>query len=188
MKRMGRLKSNALLVAILATLLNAAAAFAWNEPEDFRGLRFGEDLTKALPQCSNYLDKQRCWSPISAEYYHLQLGSLGEWTLNTTAEQIKGRLAKVTIDVPSFTTGSMFDLLKTRYGEPTNMETKSWRSKAGATFSKLTADWVGTNVSIYFEERGSRVDKGTVRYVTAEYERLLTEKYKQERNKAAGDL
>ena len=36
----------------MLTLVLPAPSLAWNEPDNFRGLKFGEDVTKAIPECS----------------------------------------------------------------------------------------------------------------------------------------
>src|SRR5690242_2398927 len=44
---------------------STAPAPRWNEPDSFAGLRFGEDLTKQISQCPEYVGvtgyKKRCY-------------------------------------------------------------------------------------------------------------------------------
>jgi hypothetical protein len=100
------------------------------------------------------------------EKYYLNLGPIGDHTLQTEADQVRGKLARVEVAIPDWYYAQMLEIFVKRYGPPTRTETNTWRSKAGTTFNNHTAIWIGNFVSIYMQERGERVDRGEAVYVT----------------------
>ena len=69
------------LSPVALTLILVFSSYAWNEPDNFRGLKFGEDLTKTISECIGPLvifdDSARCWLRKVAEEIPLY-GSEGE--------------------------------------------------------------------------------------------------------------
>ena len=59
-------KSLEFLFSLAATVLIAVNAYGYNEPEDFRGIKFGQDLTKQIPQCPDETVRYARIKPPSA--------------------------------------------------------------------------------------------------------------------------
>ena len=160
-------------ILILAILLCASTTHAWNEPTDFKGLKFGEDLTAAIPKCPRDItQKDRCWAEPAIRFsdhpetYDLKMGPIGDRWLQTQAIQLQKKLAKIEIGFPATEFATMFRIFQERYGEPTKVEDFQWQSQIGAVFRSRRATWQGEKVSITMTQRGRNRDRGEIVYLT----------------------
>jgi len=115
-------------------------------------------------------------------------GPIGEVPVTLFAFQVEGKLGALIARFSSDHFGTLFAILKERYGNPTNEDIREWKSRAGATFPNRIARWMGKTISIGLDERGSKIDQGVLSYETV-YMREYTEaKKKQSVKKGASDL
>ena len=139
--------------------LIASPLMAWDEPKDFRGLVFGENIETQIPKCSPEMinnsapkntDKYntRCWIRLSAGGYEwYQLNGFGDFEgieLRSSADQIDGKLARISGFFPSSSFSRMVSILTERYGKPTVSEPDA----SGSRLPESSVQWLGENIHI----------------------------------------
>src|SRR5688572_10974208 len=121
---------------VVALLPLARPAMAYNEPDSFAGLKFGEDLTRQMKTCANNKDKYPDWDvwDRAGDRCYQKLGSsLRLWNLGMpdgvyriTAQQLNSKLAMVELLFANSNTATILATFKQRYGAPTSESVKSW--------------------------------------------------------------
>ena len=158
-------------VAAATLLFVSNPIFAYDEPDNFAGVKFGQDVTAQLPNCREsyaYLNKKPCWQELT-KGEHGELKNMGE--IQNLVEgifyrQIDNKFEYVSLYFRSEKASALLDIFKTRYGAPTYIAERPWQSKGGVKTTFIYAEWIGSNVSILFEGRGSSIDRGYIAYVT----------------------
>lgn len=74
------------------------------------------------------------------------------------------RLATIHITLPRQSTNRIIDALKVKFGDPTEVESKTLQSGAGATFESQTHIWVRPDGEVRFDEFGSKVTESRLSY------------------------
>lgn len=174
-----------------------ALVFAYDEPDNFAGLKFGEALSKQIAECPYMLPPlnslpnltkirasgARCYARLvlSGEPFYVlfNMGDFQEEVSEIQAELWNGNIAQIRLMFPSSNASNLLAIFEQRYGKPTAKVQQPWMSKGGLKTTSLVAYWKGTNVSIIFNERYDTVDTGIIMYSTsafiAEGERLKAE-------------
>jgi hypothetical protein len=163
--------------AVLSLMWVSAVALAWEEPRDFRGLPFGDDIEKLLPQCTQaMLDKniqyiQKCWwKSAGSEIYQINgFEPLAGVKLSTVARQVNGGLEYILATFPSGSFGTVLPIMIERYGKLTAIEESEWVSKGGVRLKNTTVRWRGDNVHIELVHFSSRSDYSELSYSTKVY-------------------
>lgn len=193
----------------LLLLFLSTRSFAWTEPDNFRGLKFGDSLTKQIPECPYDLSpsksyrssqsKEPCWQdtvlnqylkgdPAKIYYVISNVGRLGDVAMTVDAVELHGKLARVELTFNSGDFHKLLAIFKEAYGSPTSTDIKQWRSKAGASFTNFTATWIGGKITIHVEERGSKVDRGFASYATESWLTAASQKTKDAIKRGAEQL
>lgn len=190
----------------------AAKSPTWNEPTDFPGLRVGDDVTQALPECpkrpsgvpglpSCYPtltfsgESPKCW--MREPYAEPGLYEINGYSIlepfqfgQVRAYQLEGRLER--LDIPVNITYNDFEalvtVLKTRYGPPTRESREAWQKRLGAVFSSRVFIWQGQQVSMVLRERGNTVDVGRLTSLTARWIRANSAQEQEQILKGAKGL
>jgi hypothetical protein len=168
-------------------------SFAYDEPDNFAGVKFGEDVTTQLPNCREsavYIKKLPCWEElVKDERGDLKnMGEIQKFVESIYYRQIDKKLEHVMLSFPSEKARALLDIFKTRYGEPTSVAERPWQSKGGVKTTSIYAEWAGPKISIIFEERGSSIDRGSIQYITGTMVSAFRRKQEEQRKKAAGGL
>jgi hypothetical protein len=144
------------LVAILAV-----PAFAWEEPDKFRGVPWGATMQEAQTilkaagdECSD-----RYAPPRSCSVYRAKVGPvLG---VNIVFQFGKANAFERAI---LFFPASQYVVLRgifvDRYGPPTATKEETLQNRLGGTFTNEILEWSGERVSIMVRHYGSKVDTG----------------------------
>lgn len=156
------------------TASTTASKATWNEPEEFRGLKFGQDLRKVLRSCpSNWDGKSRCYSKLSqhadlpGDHFVLyNFGPIGGVWIAARATQIQNRLVKISLEFQSKDFEQLRKIFIERYGAPTHEDEKEVTNPLGARFRKRTTWWEGKRLTIFLGERSHRIDYGLANYST----------------------
>lgn len=199
------------LLSLFLSLQFCGRLFAYDEPDNFAGLKFGEDVTKQTKQCP-YLslssgvkipDGQkikasgsRCYFGSDEHYGLFNMGEIEQEVDDIEADQIHGKLAHVTLGFLTKKTSVVFSILQQRYGKPTAQSQQPWISRHGdIRTTGLHAMWKGRKVSITLDERDAsglgKVDYETeawaahLRGLESESKRAESEKLKKEADKKA---
>jgi hypothetical protein len=185
----------------------APSAPTWNEPDEFRGLKFGEDLRQMIPECpSSYTagrkyyhwtdTKERCWQPLfapsgpEAVYELHNFPSLGRVPAGQLwAMQIDNRFSHISITVEhDLFADDLRQMLVTRYGRPTEDKTVQVQTKAGAFFTSRELTWAGKHINVEFHERSTRIDETRVDVYTLAWMAYQQQKRDQLRRQGAEGL
>jgi len=188
------------LFAIVSLTYWEGCPFAYNEPDNFGGLKFGQDLTKQMKPCpfvslasgARIADFKKIKASGArchfgnfendGHYGLFNMGSIEAEVEDVEADQIDGKLVHVYLGfVPKKTV--MFAILEERYGKPTAQWEEPWTAP-GSLKVKTTmkrAEWNGRKVSIKFDQVDA-VSLGNVDFVTdawMNYQKSLKAKAQQ---------
>jgi hypothetical protein len=183
-----------IIIAIgLLSLCVATLSFAYDEPDNFAGVKFGEDVTTQLPNCresSAFRNKLPCWEElVKDERGDLKnMGEIQNLVEGIFYTQVEKKLEYVLLEFRTEKARALLDIFKRRYGEPTSVAERPWQSKGGVKTTSIHAEWAGPKISIIFEERGSSIDRGSIQYITATMMSAFRHKREEQRKKAAGGL
>ncbi len=182
-----------LFLFITAFLLFPGSEFvsAYNEPDNFAGLKFGHDLTKQIRECI-LLIQTRCYktvrspadqnperdSPSPGDYRLYNMGEFQAAVDEIVADQQDGKLIRVTALVNSDKAQSVLEMLKHRYGKPTQEDSEADGSPVSP--NNRTFFWKGQRVSIQFETRVPALQRGRISWTWMESQKG------RGRSKAAG--
>jgi len=175
-------------VAIVGTVLGIAInVAAWQEPEAFKGVRWGsppQELQRVLafPDCKWVGKKQDDASVV----YHLRWPG-EDW--GTCSGEGIGRIGDASIGTPSFhyyanrmgmvvflfndhQHAKLREAFLAGYGSPTGRRVQQHQNAFGARFDSEELEWVGKRVTIRFSQRtAGDLTKGVVVYTTPEFVR-----------------
>jgi hypothetical protein len=190
-----------MIVILLVTaflFMGPMSIAAWNEPEEFRGLRLGQNLRDQARECPPSLleAKERCWKLVappdaygSTVYTLHNFGPIGDLSGGTMfANQWNDRLIWIAVKMTHDGYSRLRDIVLQRYGRPTSEYTEEVVTKAGVRWPNQISRWQGSRVSIELHERSSRVDQTTLSAYTAELLEYEQRKRSEERKKGGRDL
>ena len=120
--------------------------------------------------------------------YLKNMGEIQKLVESLPYRQSEKKLEHVMLNFRSEKARALFDIFKTRYGEPTSITERPWESKGGVKTTSIHAEWTGPNVSIYFDGRGSSIDRGYISYITATMAATIRRQNEEQKKKAAGGL
>jgi hypothetical protein len=171
----------------LLIVLWPLAGIAWEEPSEFRGMKFGKDLTKTIPSCPSdfwpnstikklykpWETKIRCWEPSQVDtkagemYYTFHnFGPIGDVVVQMSGFQLNHRLGQIILLFSSESFSQLLTIFIARYGEPSQQNREEVANAFGATFLNQIAEWHGSNVSIRMKERWTKIDEGIITLTT----------------------
>jgi hypothetical protein len=161
--------------------------FAYEEPDSFAGLKFGEDLTTQIEKCPGYGSRSttRCYEPIGTPPFYVlhNIGEIQREVKLIFANQVDDKLAAVNLAFDSSKTRVLLSILKERYGDPTIESVEPWVSQGGVKTTSMQAIWKGQNVRITLRERSYKIDQGSIIYSTEAWsehlKRIEAEKIKK---------
>lgn len=145
--------------------------FAYEEPDGFADLKFGEDLTTQIEKCPSLPQTSgpRCYYPLNGDpfgrpYSLHNMGEIQREVKNIVAYQVDGKLAAVILFFDTSRTSVLLSILRKRYGEPSTHALQPWMPRP-TVMSRLVI-WKGQNVSITLSERSHQIDEGSILYET----------------------
>jgi hypothetical protein len=183
------------MIAILLLFLSAMPAVAFDEPKDFRGLKFNEPLESQIPNCRDVAlqvtreHKEGCWSKSNGVYLIHQLGPLaGVYISSTIVFPINGLIGMLNLSFAGSQFSTIVSLFKERYGQPTDEKESNWISKAGTKLPNRTLGWLGENIQIELVKLGSNRDLSEATFTTKLWRDSKADEMKKKIKDAAKDL
>jgi hypothetical protein len=133
---------------------NDAKRKAWpQEPEDFKGLKFGmtvEEVRKFMPfgqyACSSMDGEYFCRYPSDPFVFWITFKA--------------GKFTSLTGDFEPSMFGVLEEAFTSKYGKPQDAENSTVQNRAGATFQQRELTWTGDTFTIRLERYGSKVTEG----------------------------
>ncbi len=137
---------------VIITVLLASSALAWNEPDGFRGLRFGSDESKATQeltelQCDTRPADIMRRTGFPERYCSTRL-DVGDVKLMCQLEFRTGRLVEVHLNFSPHEYEIMEQTFIERYGSPTKITEQPIKTLGGLTTTNRIISWVGRRVVI----------------------------------------
>ncbi|HEX9872523.1 MAG TPA: hypothetical protein VGC99_28785 [Candidatus Tectomicrobia bacterium] len=170
----------------------------WNEPDEFRGLKLGQNVRDQVRECPEFpsATQNRCWKqsgPPDAHgltsYTLHNFGPIGDLSAGTMyATQLHDRLGWIAITMPHDRYSRLRDIVLQRYGRPTSEVSEEVVTKTGVKWPSLISRWLGSRVNIELHERSVRVDQTSLTAYTAEFVEFEQRKGSEERKKGGRDL
>jgi hypothetical protein len=165
------MRTVALLLSLFLPLQFCGQLLAYDEPDNFAGLKFGQDLAKQLPECSKSIrtSGKRCYQKGAGSYnlgtYELyNMGDIQKLLVELTAKQSDaGGLSKVFGIFDSAKFVQLTSVLGNQYGRPTTV-TQQVDSSGLPTGNTITI-WKGRNISIIVEERVPQISRGMMTFM-----------------------
>ena len=185
------------IVAVL--MLLATEVHAFDDPTDFRGLRFNEDLRHQMSKCpydwrhtKNYdrIDyKERCWMDTSSNSFSIDnLGPIGNVRLTTNAYQVNDKLGALLISFPSEKFSFIVTHFIEQYGAATTVTESAWVSKGGVRIPNTTTTWKGKDIHIVITHLGGDLKTSTIRIDTQSWRDAIQSNSEDAIKDAAKDL
>jgi len=155
------------LLFLMVWLQIGEYGFAYNEPDNFAGLKFGQDLTKQMRQCPYVslgsgakspdgkkirASGVRCYYQGGDVYALWNMGELEHQFDMIDAQQIDGKLEYVYLAFRTNKFPTVFSILQQRYGKPAQVSRRSLISKQRGSITSKRVVWKGRNVSITLDE------------------------------------
>jgi hypothetical protein len=179
---------------MLAMVLVAFPALAFNEPDSFRGVPWGATLeeTKAA------LDK--AWEATSPGVRDISkpdcLGNSYCWMRAVVGRVAgtagfhfhEGKFVMGNLSFPSSRYVEIREIFVERYGQPTSTSEEVVKNKMGASFTNEYLRWRGEKVSITLRRYTDKLDTGRGTLVTKEEEERLAKQREKAIQKGKGDL
>lgn len=203
-----RLPEIVALAAVL-TLIFITPTLAYDEPDNFAGIKFGQDVRQQIPECPHKVEfggryrvvDERQTKSLSGPCYLdmfigsarrmysiYNLGQIGEKFSRVGTSNIDDKLVHVYMAFPSVGATHLLEVFTARYGIPSIQKTENVQSGIGATFTSRNVAWNGKRVSIVFKERDNKIDEGSIQYLTAEWVADQRRREAESVKKGAGGL
>lgn len=186
-------RTTAGILTILGMLiLLAASAAAWNEPDGFKGVRWGsgpEELRRVLlvPGCEWEIRDEGPDGIIGyrmtgscavygrrPEVYHIGEVPIEAPEPITTPGAVfyyhGGRMGGVEFNFATGDYEKLREAFVAKYGSPTGRKARRYQNPFGARFSSQELEWIGGMVRILLQERTSRkLTRGAAIFQTREF-------------------
>jgi len=185
------MKLKIIIIVIIASLLFPFASHAWNEPDNFMGIKFWHEIEESIKRC----ESQRSWEgangapcflPYEAERGVYDIRAIAPTGLNfryIKAHTISKKFAMLDLESSQEFFSQTFVIFQERYGKLTRITTETWTSQAGISVPNQVVLWEGKRISIVIQQRGASADWSQVVYDTdlwrANSGRLLNESIKK---------
>ena len=170
------------LVATIGVVAPATTGFGWNEPDGFRGLKWGasqQELQRQMP-------KARCYGPICNN--PLELTQVGPVHVVPTFYFSDGGLARVILEFSPSAYDALRSIFVERYGAPTSEQREPVKTGAGAEFVNEIAIWDGGIAAVRLEKYSGKITDGRATIRTAKDRDEEVAKFREQMRKGKDDL
>ncbi|HZA53967.1 MAG TPA: hypothetical protein VE616_06940 [Candidatus Udaeobacter sp.] len=152
----------AMLLVLTATTL---PAHAFNEPDNFMGVRFDKSVEDSIQKCPD--------------------DTFRNYKFN---EEHEGKVGRIQLEFNRSRFPVLYAAMEERYGKPTTTEHPVWMSKGGVKLENDVMRWVGNEVTIEARKIGPKMDNSTVDYTTKAFREAQAQRGKKDIQDAAKGL
>ena len=118
-----------------------------------------------------YRSGKMCWTKNEYlpwyEVENYQAPGLAIWDVDVRL--VAGLVESVEFKFHHYDYLKMGELLKSRYGPPSQENVTTVQNRMGATFDSVEMGWIGKNLTLTFESRAGQIDEGMVRIYSKKY-------------------
>jgi hypothetical protein len=181
------MKSLVLVIGLLVCSASYAAEL-WREPEDFRGLKWGDSESHAFKLYPSLRPIPMPSAPAGSTYYSLLNAKVGDVSVIIGLTFWRGGFAQAYLGFSSKDYATIEAAFLERYGAPTKTTEEMIQNRMGAQFTNRKHQWVGQNVSIYLTKFSGTVTNGSAILATKEYLSAFGNRTQERGKDAAKDL
>ncbi|MGH7782330.1 MAG: hypothetical protein ACREO5_00575 [Candidatus Binatia bacterium] len=158
------------LLALLMLVVPPASAF--DDPEDFRGLKWDASESEALrlfPELRKLQTARSPSRPPGTSLYSLLNVKLGDIAVNIGFGFMNGQFAHALISFPDKDFSAVEAAFIERYGPPTTTMEETLTTGMGVKYRNRKHRWVGEKILIYLDQYFGKITTGLANLTTKEY-------------------
>lgn len=141
-----------------------------SEPNSILGIKLGVPLSESMEECTKerygygYTSGKMCWTKgaFSSLYEIRNYPTIGVGIWDVIVRLVEGNVEAVDFSFNHSVYLNMVQLLKAKYGEPSQETTVMVQNRMGATFASVKMFWIGKNLILSFASREGKIDEGLV--------------------------
>jgi hypothetical protein len=190
-------------IMLVTLFLTTTVLHAFEDPADFRGLKFNEDVRQQIPKCPNYMwlesrktfeqtrsYKEKCWGLYPSNIFFLgNFGPIGDVEITVmSADQVDDKLSAILTKFSSVKFSIILAIFTERYGTPTTVMESTWLSKGGVSLPNTTINWKGKDIHIELIRLGPDLNTSTILISTKQWRDLELSESKNRIKDAAKGL
>jgi hypothetical protein len=166
------MKKLMLIGSLFLALPSPTTAHAFNEPDNFMGIKFFSEMGESINQCKRErhqpeADTKLCFYPEVNGRHMIKYVDIGFGYMSfVDAYTVAKKFAKLNLAFGLTYYPTVVPIFRERYGQPTRMVTETWTSRAGTSVPNEIIFWEGKRVSITIRQRSDRVDMSSIVYET----------------------
>jgi hypothetical protein len=147
-----------ILAAFALVSLLAAPAMAFEEPDSFRGVKWGASRKDLRAQLQRAGDTVKCEPTIGCRSPVMIGPSPVQASYLFTPGEDKFEVAYLSFAPMHY--AALRTIFEERYGVPSNVQEQEIQNRMGAKYTNETAIWAGSLVTISLSRYGSKLDQG----------------------------
>lgn len=167
----------ALFFACAVASGQCVAEVTWDkEPESLLGIRLGVPLAESLGECP----KNRfgytlqwelmCWQYFAPNFFEIaNPPAIGVFVSDVKVGVVENRVETVFFQFLHLEHEKVATLLMAKYGPPTQVKSNIVQNKMGASFESKEMTWIGKNLTLSYNSRAGKIDRGLVSITSRKY-------------------
>jgi len=165
------------------------AAEPWQEPEDFRGLKFGASVEEMRAVFGNKVPPSPNMSnnPRIKDFF-LSGDKIGAAQASFILGFLDDRFFHVHIMFKSTDFSTLRTAFITRYGEPQSTRSTKLKTAMGAEYLDETLTWKGPTLMIELQKYAGKISDGRAHITKHEFNEEMIRAHRQKQKDAANDL
>lgn len=201
-------------ILLLVGTIWAATASAFNEPDEFMGVKWGtacEDTRSTIVTRLTEKSKERVGgtvltflapsnngnisrgcspsSNLGPRRYNLAFQDIiGTALISVLLKFLDNKFEAAELKFKPHSYGGIFKAFSAKYGEPDAVENSVVKNQMGAEFENQTAVWTGKQISIIMKRLATKIDEGDAHIITQRWRESLAESIKDAQEKAVKDF
>ena len=188
------------LSVFIVPLILASAALTWNEPEDFRGIKWKatpEEIASAVraqwkkrreageivldAEIKEFYEDER----VKTLYIRDKIGAV---PVSLFFAFLDNQFTDVSIHFESKNYSAIKSAFKERYGPPHSEKQFTIKTKAGVEYVNERLYWAGPNIIIRLEQYGGKITDGIASIGDKRYYEYIAQREREKGKKGAKDL
>jgi hypothetical protein len=167
------------------------AAEPWQEPEDFRGLKFGASVEEMKAVFGNVLPVPApaiVGTPRIKTFALRGKEKIGAAEVTLGFGFLDDRFAQVYIMFKSADFSTIRGAFMTRYGEPHSVQSTNLKTTMGAEYTNEKLIWKGPTLEIELQKYSGKITDGMAQIMKHELKEEQFRAYRQKQKEGAKDL
>ncbi len=177
---------------LICSFFLVSPAFAWNEPDGFKGLKWGDppsEIEASFPKGKTLPELEQLFKVDARSSYIQRFNiTIGDIRTGGLFYFLDGGFVHLSLLIKSAQFLILAAIFRERYGEPHAEREEVVKTKAGAQFTNKILSWQGENVTIRLQRYGSRIDTGEAEMGLKSWREYLLKKTGKQVKDAAKDL